>query len=207
MKIKTAISALAMSVILVVTGCSGDSGVAFSRGKYDAETKKYISETFGISVTLDDNWEVYDDSKLASLSVITGSSDEDFVNALDSKGYVFDFFAQSYDKNNNSINISVDNLKNSGDMLLSEEKIAQNSLEQLKTQFEALGSKVEKAEKTTTNFAGKEMHSNEYKIVINGVTVYEIHVFIKKGNYLCSVTLDSFSEDDVKNLAGMFNAL
>ncbi len=208
MKIKTAISALAMSVILVVTGCSGDSGVTFARGKCDTSAKTYSSETFGITATLDDNWEVYDDSKLATVSGISGSSDEDFIKALDSNGYVFDFYATNKDaQSGTSINITVDNLKKSGNSLLNEENLAKTAIDQIKTQFEAQGGTVDKAEKTKTTFAGKEMHSAEYKITAGGITVYEIQIFIKKGNYLCTVTLASLSEDTVKSLTGKFKAL
>lgn len=208
MKIKTAVSALAMSLILIVTGCSGDSGVTFERGKYDTSAKKYSSETFGISATFDDNWEIYDDSKLATVSGMKSSTDEDFIKALDSNGYVFDFYAVNKDaESGTSINITIDNLKKSGNMLLSEENLAKTAIEQIKTQFEAQGGTMDKAEKTTITFAGKEMHSAEYKVTAGGVTIYEIQVFIKKGGYLCTVTLASLSEEAVKGLASKFAAL
>ena len=208
MKIKTAVSALALSVILLVTGCSGDSGVTFARGKYDTGAKKYTSETFGISATFDDNWEVYDDSKLATVSGVTGSTDEDFIKTLDSKGVIFDLYATNKDaQSGTSINITVENLKKTGNSLLSEENYAKTAVDQIKKQFEAQGGTVDKAEKTKTTFAGKEMHSAEYKVTANGTSVYEIQVFIKKGNYMCSITLASLSEDTVKSLTSKFAAL
>ena len=208
MKIKTAVSALAMSLILVVTGCSGES-VTFARGKYDDSAKKYTSETFGISAALDDNWEVYGDSDLATVSGMKGSSnDEDFIEALESNGYVFDFYAANKDvESGTSINITIDNLKKSGNSLFSEENLAKAAIEQIKAQFESQGAALDKAEKTTTTFAGAERHSAEYKVSAGGVTVYEIQIFIKKGGYLCTVTLASVSEETVKGLVDMFSAV
>ena len=208
MKIKTAASALAMSLILIVTGCSGES-VTFARGKYDTSAKKYTSETFGIAATLDDNWEVYGDSELATVSGMKGSSnDEDFISALDSNGYVFDFYAVNKDEESGtSINITIDNLKKSGNALFSEENLAKAAVEQIKTQFESQGAKMDKANKTTTTFAGTERHSADYKVTANGVAIYEKQIFIKKGGYLCTITLASLSEETVKGLVSNFSAV
>ena len=208
MKIKTAVSALAMSLILIMTGCSGES-VTFARGKYDTSAKKYTSETFGISAAFDDNWEVYGDSELATVSGMKGSSnDEDFISALESNGYVFDFYAVNKDaESGTSINITIDNLKKSGNSLFSEETLAKAAIEQIKEQFEGQGAKMDKANKTTTTFAGTERHSADYKVTANGVSVFEKQIFIKKGGYLCTVTLASLSETTIKELADMFSAV
>lgn len=134
-----------------------------------------------------------------------GSTDEDFIKQLDSKGVIFDFYASLAD--GTSINITIENLKTTGNTKFNEESYAKTAADQLKEQFEAAGATVEKSEKGTVTFAGKESHCVFVKISSNGTSVYETQVPIKKGNYMASVTFASSSEETVNELVKKFSAL
>lgn len=207
--IKTVASALALSFVMLFTACSGSEDVEFKRGKYDESTKKYTSETFGITATLDDTWTVYSDSELAQVGGMTGSTDEDFIKQLDSKGGIFDFYALSTDTTSGTnINITVENLKvTNGNSGISEKVYIEAVIPKIKQQYESMGATVEKTETGTTTFCGKKVDCVFSKVTLNGVTFYQTQVPIKKGKYMAGVTFTSISEDTVNELVKKFSSI
>lgn len=207
-KVKTVVSALSLSLVMLFTACSGDSSVEFKRGSYDEAAKKYTTETFGFSVSFDDTWKVYNDSELAQLSGMTASTDEDFKKQLETEGVIFDLAASLTDASKGtSVNITVEDLKVSGNSGLSEESYAEAAADQVKEQFEAQGAKVERAEKGKVTFAGKESACVFFKVTQNGNTVYETQVPVKKGNYMATITFASVDEKTVEELIKKFSAV
>lgn len=146
---------------------------------------------------------------MGKLSGITASdpTDEDFKKQLENTGMIFDLYAAHTDTTTgNSINITVENLKKTGNQGMSEEGYIDASIPQLKEQFGAQGFTVDKAEKGKITFIGKESVCGFVTVSKDGVTVHEVQVTVKKGVYMATVTFASYDEKTLDELVKMFSA-
>ena len=176
------------------------------RGTIDGN--KYINEFYGIAFQApDDQWEFADEEYLSQLmGAVSGTlSDEDLQQAFENSGVIFDFLTYVPNAGAN-INITLQDVGMVA-ALLDEDSILDGALDTVKKTFDAQGYTNTVVEKGTTTFLGSERGCVVTSGDINGATMHQRQVYIKKGRYLATITATTVNEDEAAKLLEMFTAL
>lgn len=169
----------------------------------DVEGGTYENVYFGIGCTLDDSWTYYGDDMIAELNgLVTESiSDEEVLAALEEGRTFYDMYAAS-DEQLSTINVVIED---TGLALINEEDFAEQSIDDTKKVLEAGGMTNVSIETTKLTFAGKERSALSIYAEMQGMTIYQKGIVMKKGRYLAFVTLASFNEDKTDALLELFH--
>ena len=181
--------------------------VEFQRGTVDGST--YTSDLLGITATLDENWIIASDEQLAQLGglVVDSFEDEDVKKLLSDGSTVYEFYALNQ-KDNSSVNITVQELGRLGGIMVDEDAYADANLKSLPEVLSSGGITVTKLEKTTVEFAGSTHAALSLEGTVNDVALYETIVLLKNGPYMAVVTAASFDEANPPvNLLALFQGL
>ena len=176
------------------------------RGVIDGN--KYTNEFYGIAFQApDDQWVFADEEYLSQLmGAVSGTlSDEDLQKAFENSGVIFDVL--TYESNTGAnINITLQDIGVVA-ALVNEDTVLEGSIDTVKKTFDAQGYTNTVVEKGTTTFLGSERGCIVTSGDINGVTMHQRQVYIKKGRYLATITATTVNEDNAAKLLEMFTAL
>ena len=172
----------------------------------------YENAYFGIGVKPGDDWIFYSTEELATTSGI--STDQMTVESvkelLAKQQTVFDMFAMSSD-GLRTMNVVFEDLGTVYGALLDESGYIDIALSKLAPSLEAQGFKNIVTEKGSLEFAGSEHGiirlTSQMSVNNIDIDVYEMVIVIKQDNYITSVTLASFMEDHVAEMAEWFYAV
>ena len=156
----------------------------------DKSGNEYVNTALGIRATLPDNWYVLSNEEIAETMgyVMEQVTDEEMAALLEDSGAVCDFYAASTDGSGDTINLMLQRLEGVQGILLSEQTIAEASVDPTKQALESMGMTDVQVSQGTTDFAGKEHACLDVVANYSGVTIYERVVIVKAGGYVGSIT-------------------
>ena len=172
----------------------------------------YENAYFGIGVKPGDDWIFYSTEELATTSGISADqmTVESVKELLAKQQTVFDMFAMSSD-GLRTMNVVFEDLGTVYGALLDESGYIDIALSKLAPSLEAQGFKNIVTEKGSLEFAGSEHGiirlTSQMSVNNIDIDVYEMVIVIKQDNYITSVTLASFMEDHVAEMAEWFYAV
>ena len=172
----------------------------------------YENAYFGIGVKPGDDWIFYSTEELATTSGISADqmTVESVKELLAKQQTVFDMFAMSSD-GLRTMNVVFEDLGTVYGAMLDESGYIDIALSKLAPSLEAQGFKNIVTEKGSLEFAGSEHGiirlTSQMSVNNIDIDVYEMVIVIKQDNYITSVTLASFMEDHVAEMAEWFYAV
>lgn len=174
-------------------------------GVYDPETMAYVNRFLGLGVTLDEDWDVFDEEEIAALygSVSELVTDEDAKAALEDTGIVRPFYAQAED-GLVTLSIVVENLGLLYGSLLDEDDYADISEDSILPGMESLGFTGLTLERVTLSFAGGQHTGFKLHGVLQDVDFYETLVCVKAGKNMAVITSGSYLTDVTGDVLDMF---
>lgn len=197
-KLLTAVLACAMMIFVTACGESSASAKKYSHGKLNGNV--YSSEFIGITAEFGSDWTFLDDKALLQSNGITEFSEE---NAK-SGNYITEMWVSN--SNNDSVNITVQNIKAVG-LNLTEEKLIEKTIETVDAQYSAYGLE-SKATKGTGTFAGKTVKTIHYDVSSDLMTIEQMQYLIFEGNYAIAITVTITSDSNytIDEVASWFKA-
>lgn len=174
----------------------------FSLGETDGLV--YENKFIGIGCTLEDNWSFYSDEEIMELNNYTADvAGEDYEKIMEGADLVYDMYAVSGDLQNN-MNVVLEKMN----QVLLDHLVIEDSLEAampvMKETFADIGYADLQAELDTISIEGKEFTCLYTTGEINGVTAYQKTFPIKCNGYLANITITTYGEDKVDELAERF---
>lgn len=175
----------------------------------------YSNSYFGIKFNApSDNWYIASDGELAQVMGIATSSieDQDILDMLQDSGFVMDLYALDTTGSEgnitfDNINITIEDIGKMYGVLLSEQELAESTLSASKQALEAQGWTNVDMEVTETVFAGSPRTCTVSSSEMDGQTMYQKQVYIKKESYIACITVASFDEDRTDSMLNAFSAL
>lgn len=199
-KARKIFSALTVCVIaLFVTACAS-SKKTFMHGTWNDKT--FTSEFLGIKLPLGSDWVIYSDEDLAKTLQMSDYSDSSIKAALDKGSYIYDMMAVK--RNGTSMNISI--MDNDKTVSVGEKEFFTAGMPIIKARYEAQGYECT-AEKNTISFLGKNTDCIDMTLVLNGKTLYLIHIPIFQGHYTAEIAAVSFEKAELYSLLGSITAV
>lgn len=170
----------------------------------------YENAYFGLGVTLDGNWSFETQEEINEANGIVKDilDDDDYTKALDN-GTVYTDMIASADEGLVNIIATIEKINAIATLAVDEERYVDIALENndFKAVFEEMGFDVTKVDKEIVTIAGEEHPCVVIEGNIQGVDFYEKVAAVKKGNYVLSITVSSFTEDVVDDVFACFYAL
>ena len=172
------------------------SGTVSIRSTISGNTFK--SNLFKIQAELDDDWEFGDDSVIAKLNGMAGTSDADFEKAIKENNVFYDTLATKSTGSN--FIIAMPNTDMLGSIALSEKTYAEATLEGIK----GIDSS---AAVSTITFAGKTHQAIKVTNDSMGTSFKQCLVFVKSGQNICMITFTCFTDEELDEVMGWFTSL
>ncbi len=174
----------------------------------DKQGNVYVNKALEITATLPGSWYVLSDEEIAGAMgyVMEQVTDEEMAALLEDSGVICDFYASSTDGSGDTLNLMLQHLKGMQGLLLSEEAIAEASVEPTKQTMESMGMTDVQVSRGTTVFAGKEHASIDVVSYYSGVAIYERVVLVKVGSYVGSITSGSADKGRAETNLDFFKA-
>ena len=161
-----------------------------------AEGGTYKNEYFGVSLTLPDPWDFYDEEQILEQNKLT---DELFNGALSEAYENAKTFADmmAADGLGSSVNANVENLGLLYGAILSEKEYMNLSLKNLPEGLAAAGITLVDSELVTMTVGGVEKNVITISVNAQGVDVYEKIFCVKRGSYMLVLTVAALEMDTV----------
>lgn len=199
---------LLCAAVCLSAGCAGKSSpnvpdedlsdgetVTFTRGKWNGDV--YISDLFGLKITLDPDCTKETNETLASMNGFSDMSDASLVNAVEKSngGETFYEMVVNYHKRG-SIELTYSRIED-----VSLDTVVRDNVSELKS-----SSMFKDVHSEMLNVSGKE-HPCIYATFVSGTTeVDEAIVLYKKGDYFAVVTISALFDGElqsvIKNVLG-----
>lgn len=161
-----------------------------------AEGGTYKNEYFGVSLTLPDPWDFYDEEQILEQNKLT---DELFNGALSEAYENAKTFADmmAADGLGSSVNANVENLGLLYGAVLSEDEYLDLSVKNLPSAFASAGITDFDAEIETATIDGQEKNVVAIRLNTNGVEVFEKIFCVKRASHVLVVTVGALEMDTV----------
>ncbi len=178
-------------------------------------TTTYTNSYYGIKFTApNENWYIATDSELAQVMGMATSTidDEAILETLQNSGFVMDLYALDTSESESSIifdniNITIEDIGKMYGVLMSEQELAESTLEASKQTLQAQGWTDIEMEITEAVFAGIPRVCMESSSTKDGTTMYQKQVYLKKESYIACVTVASFGDDRTDQMLAAFTSL
>lgn len=169
------------------------------------EPGKYENEFFGVGCTLPDDWTFLTQEEINENNQLTVDlTDNSAVkNAFENNTVLTDMMASC---GQDSVNVTIEKLQSAA-KLIDEQKYAELSEPQLKTQFESMGVTYVGSNIGEMDFAGSKRVTLDIELKAGDVTIFEKMVLIKKGGYMFLTTACTFNENTTDDIFANFYAV
>jgi len=169
----------------------------------------YENKALKIRADLPEDWIVLTNDEIAEVmgTAMENLTDEDLAASLDESGAVCDFYAMAGDGSGSNLNIQLQNLSFFQGAALSEQAVADGSLDQVRQALEGMGMENVEPKVETFRFAGKDHASITCSASYTGVPLFERQVIVKVGRYIGIVTSFAFSQEDADRYLGFFSGI
>ena len=203
-KIIFAIAGAAVCASMLLTACGAAENVTYTRSKVDSNGK-FTCELLGFGADFDtDVWTFYTDDQIAAANGASGASDEQLNAALKKNAAIQDMVATQESGVNVMLIYEDTNVSKLGN--ISEEAYINGSKEGLVEQFADIMDNVN-SKTTTVTVAGVTHQALDVSGETYGVSVYGRYICVKKGNLMGLISINAFSEQEIKDITAMFYAL
>lgn len=178
--------------------------VEFSIG--DTEGNIYKSNFIGVECVLDDNWTFYSDSQIAELNNITADAlGDDYAEKMKAANIVYDMFAT--DASGNNIYVILEKVNALSATFNDVESFVDNSMSAVEDSLTQTGAVVNNIKKAEVTFAGEKTYAICIESTLNGVSLFQKQVFLKRGAYVVLITITSISTDTTDSIISTFHPL
>ena len=177
---------------------SGSEKVEYSHGTFD-ENGKYINKFIGIGADFNtDEWIAFDDDYLSAYNGGV-SSEDDLKSRLESNNMVYEMMVGK--ETGSNINVVIQKIGNS----VSEEEYIDYNLEVIEDQLVSTGTMEDPhASKNSVSFAGASRFALDVEGSSDGLELYERIIAIKRGEYICMITITAQSDGERDEFTSMF---
>ena len=167
---------------------------------------RYTSEFLGIGCDLGEDWTFYTDEQIREANQISQELvGEELADTLKNASYVTDMIA--YGAMSSTVNVCVENLGMIYGSVLSEEQYVKIALPTLEEAMNNMGGSDLKIRSGDMAFAGKTHQAIFISLDLNGTTIYETLVCVKKGRHMGVITATGLSEETVNGILETFYPL
>lgn len=172
-----------------------------------AQNNTYTNSFLGLTVTLGGDWQFASDEEIREINQIAQDMvGEDYAKAMQEADVVQDMYAANQ-ANGATANIVLTNMGNMGGLLVSEDMVAEQSMEEISTAMGNVGVENLTVEKTQMVFAGQEHPALTVKGTISGLNLFETIVIMKHGRYMVNITAASYMEDTTMDVLNAFRVI
>ncbi len=197
------LSALLLVVVLLVLSLTACGEPALERGAVSGDT--YINASANITFTKKSSWRFYSDSEIAEMMNITVENfmDKDLINSDDMESLI-DFMAVE-DKTGNNINMTMENLKASGNKNMTEEEYIENAKKMLKQQLTGSNMTYTFGETEQATLGGNEFVRLSAVCKYSGATMRQ-YIYVRKiGHHMINITITSVDGTAISAFEAMFS--
>lgn len=172
-----------------------------------ASGNTYTNTFIGIGYKLDAEWTLFDDEQMKQMNEqAMEMAGEEYAEMLKNAKVIYDMYAQNT-TTGESMNVNLENLGLVYGSMLDEAAYVQIALPSLKDGLESMGFSSVNAEAKTVTFAGEEHAAIYVTGDMNGITIHEIAVCVKRGKYMSCITVASFEAARAEALLNGFYAV
>ncbi|MBQ7874932.1 MAG: hypothetical protein IJ306_07240 [Oscillospiraceae bacterium] len=198
-KILAALMALVM--LFGLCACSAEQEEEFVPARGTVENNVYKNEAFGISYTAEADWYYYTDDEIAATMGITAEElfTDEYAEAIADAEIIYDMYCANL-TTGETVNVNYENLGAIYGTVLDEEAYIASAAAQLENQLAASGLSITKNEAGTATVDGKEVPCLYVTMEYSGVSIYEVIVVKKVGDWMGAVTVASLEEAELENL-------
>lgn len=158
--------------------------------------KTYRNDCAGFSVTLDDEWEYFDEEQIAEISGVTMEEfGDDWKKAAIENGTLYAMFAQN-PLSADSVNVTVE--KNDTDVSLNERVNTQ--VQQFPAVYEEMGATDIEVNSREEEIDGKMFTTCNSKCNIYGIDMYQKCIIFESEEYVFAMTITSLEQDGIDNI-------
>ena len=216
---------LTLAMFFALAACGGGkSGAPATEAPAPAETaepelsagdligekgeRSYVNKALKIRADLPEDWILLTNEETAEVMGYAREmvTDEEIARMLEESGAVCDFYAMAADNSGSNLNIQLQSFSFLQGAAVSEQALADASLDQVRQSLESIGMEDVKPTVENFSFAGKEHASIACSSTYMGVPLFERQVFVKVGRYIGIVTSFGFSQEDADSFLGFFSA-
>lgn len=172
------------------------SGTESIRSTISGNTFK--SDLFKIQAELDSDWEFGDDSEIAKLNGMNGTSNADFEKAIKENNVFYDTLATKPTGSN--FIVVIPNSDRLSSIAVNEKTYAEATLEGIKRIDSS-------AAVSTITFAGKKHQAIRVTNDSMGTTFKQCMVFVKSEQNICMITFTCFTDEELDEVMGWFTSL
>ena len=179
-----------------------DVSVSEIRGEVKDNT--YTNEFFGFKFDIDSSWTVFDENQLLQLAGLVADSadDEALSKVIENSGVIYDFYATEGLKSANIV-MQSRGLLSSLDM----KEYVELSVKQAESNMPSMGIDNVTTSVSTVNISGKDYYCATITGVSQGMDIYEKMVFFDAGEYIASLTVGTFVEDNTDELIAKISGI
>ena len=176
----------------------------FSTGK--VTTNKYTNEFLGITVELGSDWTFMTDAQIEENNkTALGLVGDDYKALMENASSFTDMMATKSNQTD-TVNVTFEKLTGAN-LLLTEDRYAELSLDTLKGSFESMGMTDVVVANGKDTFAGAEHACITLSAKYNGNAVYEKLIVVKCSGYMVTVCACTWQTDTCKSILDNFKAL
>ncbi len=160
--------------------------------------KTYRNDCAGFYITLDDEWEYFDEERIAEISGVTLEElGDEWKKAVEENGTLYAMFAQN-PLNADSVNVTVE--KNDASFSLKERIDIQ--VQQLPSVYEEMGATDIEINSTEDEIDGKLFTTCNTKCNIYGIDMYQKCIIFESDEYVFTMTITSLEKDGIEKIIG-----
>lgn len=177
----------------------------FSVGSTTGNT--YTNKFLGVTLALGNEWHFATDEEIREINQMAQDMvGEEYAKNMQNQDSFQDMYASNL-VTGATFNVTVSNMGAMGGILVSEEMVAEQSVEELKKALGAIGVEDITVEQTKIQFAGKEHEALNVHGTMSGVDLFETLVLVKRGGYMGNFAAASFVDNTTMDVLNAVEAV
>lgn len=167
--------------------------------------KQYKSDFIGISCTIPEDWDFFDEESIKELNDIAlDAMDDDIAEKLKNANVIYDMYASNASTADN-VNINLEKIPSYMASNLNVEEVLKKQFTTIEQSLESAGASVDEIKYIEIGVDGQKFDGISINSTVSGTKLYQKMVAFNRGNYLVYITATSFDANGADEILSFFN--
>lgn len=167
--------------------------------------KQYKSDFIGISCTIPEDWDFFDEEAIKELNDIAlDAMDDDIAEKLKNANVIYDMYASNASTADN-VNINLEKIPSYMASNLNVEEVLKKQFTAIEQSLESAGASVNEIKYIEIEVDGQKIDGVFITSTVSGTKLYQKMIAFDRGNYLVYITATSFDANGADEILSFFN--